>query len=49
MIYTWIGRAVVGFVRWRWGRELRIAGAAAVAVTVLGLGAYLASRDDEEE
>ncbi len=58
MIYELIGRIVVGlfrwrflfaFLRWRYGRELRIAAGAGVAVTVLGVGAYLASRSGEEE
>ena len=49
MIYELIGRMVVGFIRWRYGRELRIAAGAGVALTVLGLGAYLASRGEETE
>jgi hypothetical protein len=58
VIYNLIGRIVVGlfrwrfliaFVRWRYGREIRIAAGAGVALTVLGVGAYLASRDGEEE
>jgi hypothetical protein len=49
MIYELIGRMVVGFIRWRYGREIRVAAGAGVALTVLGLGAYLASRGDEEE
>ena len=58
MIYELIGRIVVGlfrwrlivaFIRWRYGREIRIAAGAGVALTVLGVGAYLASRNDEEE
>jgi hypothetical protein len=48
MIYELIGRMVVGFIRWRYGREIRIAAGAGVALTVLGVGAYLASRSDEE-
>jgi hypothetical protein len=58
MIYELIGRMVVGlfrwrfivaFIRWRYAREIRIAAGAGVAVTVLGVGAYLASRNGEEE
>lgn len=49
MIYELIGRMVVGFIRWRYGRELRIAAGAGVALTVLGVGAYLASRGEEPE
>ncbi len=46
LIYELIGRMVVGFIRWRYGREIRIAGAAAVTLGVLGLGAYVATRDN---
>ena len=49
MIYELIGRMVVGFIRWRYGREIRIAAGAGVALTVLGVGAYLASRGTEDE
>ena len=49
MIYELIGRMVVGFIRWRYGREIRIAAGAGVALTVLDVGAYLASRGGEEE
>jgi hypothetical protein len=49
MIYQLIGRMVVGFIRWRYGREIRIAAGAGLALTVLGVGAYLASRDGEDE
>jgi hypothetical protein len=49
VIYELIGRMVVGFIRWRYGRELRIAAGAGVALTVLGVGAYLASRGEETE
>jgi hypothetical protein len=49
VIYELIGRAIVG-VLWRaYGREIRIAAGAGVALTALGVGAYLASRSDEEE
>jgi hypothetical protein len=49
MIYELIGRMVVGFIRWRYGREIRIAAGAGVALTVLGVGAYLASRGESTE
>jgi hypothetical protein len=49
VIYELIGRMVVGFIRWRYGREIRIAAGAGVALTVLGVGAYLASRGDDAE
>ena len=47
-IYELIGRIVVGLVRWRYGRQIQIAGVAAVFLTALGVGAYLATRDDAE-
>jgi hypothetical protein len=49
MIYELIGRIVVQALKLRYGREVRIAAGAGVALTVLGVGAYLASRGDEEE
>ncbi|HEX5822351.1 MAG TPA: hypothetical protein VFY30_11365 [Solirubrobacterales bacterium] len=49
MIYELIGRMVVGFIRWRYGRELRIAAGTGLALTALGVGAYLASRGGEDE
>jgi hypothetical protein len=49
VIYELIGRMVVGFIRWRYGREIRIAAAAGLALTALGVGAYLASRSGDEE
>ena len=49
MIYELIGRMVVGFIRWRYGREIRIAAGAGVVLTALGVGAYLASRGESEE
>lgn len=49
MIYELIGRMVVGFIRWRYGREIRIAAFAGVALTALGVGAYLATRDADEQ
>ena len=49
MIYELIGRTVVQALKLRYGREIRIAAGAGVALTVLGVGAYLASRGDEEE
>lgn len=47
--YEWIGRAVVGFVRRRYGQQLRVA--ALVGVGLAGAAAvvaYAATRDDEE-
>jgi hypothetical protein len=49
VIYELIGRMVVGFIRWRYGREIRIAAGAGVVLPALGVGAYLASRGDDEE
>ena len=51
-IYELIGRLVVGFVRWRYGREIRIAAGAGAALAALAGGAYVARRGgegDEEE
>jgi hypothetical protein len=47
VIYELIGRMVVGFIRWRYGREIRIAAAAGAGLTALAIGAYLATRDGE--
>lgn len=49
MIYELIGRIVVAAVKARYGREIRIAAGAGLVLTALGVGAYLATRDGEEE
>lgn len=49
MMYELIGRAVVWFLWKAYGREIRIAAGAGVAITALGIGAYLASRGGDEE
>jgi hypothetical protein len=49
VIYELIGRMVVGFIRWRYGREIRIAAGAGLVLTALGIAAYIASRGGEEE
>jgi hypothetical protein len=51
VIYELIGRLVVWFVFWRFGRQIKIAAAAGVGLAALGIGAYLATRGecDEEE
>ena len=49
MIYELIGRAIVWFLWRAYGRELRIAAGVGVALTALGVGAYLASRGGDEE
>jgi len=47
--YELIGRRVVRRFRLRYQREIRIAAFVGVAATVIGLGAFLASRGDEED
>ena len=49
MIYELIGRLVVQALKLRYGRELRIAAGAAVALAALGVGAYIARRGSDEE
>ena len=49
MIYELIGRIVVRAIKMRYGREIRIAAGAGVALAALGVGAYLATREDAEE
>ena len=49
MIYNLIGRIVVGALKLRYGREIRIAAGAGLALAALGLGAYVATRGDDEE
>jgi hypothetical protein len=49
VIYNLIGRLVVQALKLRYGRELRIAAGAAVALAALGVGAYLATREGDEE
>lgn len=49
MIYELIGRIVVQAIRMRYGREIRIAAGAGVALAALGIGAYLATREGDEE
>ena len=48
-IYELIGRIVVQAIRLRYGREIRRAGFAAAVLGVLGLGAYLATRQGDTE
>lgn len=45
--YELIGRLVVAFVRWRYGRQLRIA--AGVGVAALLVGGYLAATREPPE
>ena len=49
MIYELIGRLVVEALKLRYGREIRIAAGAGVALAVLGIGAYLATRGERKE
>jgi hypothetical protein len=49
VIYELIGRIVVQAIKMRYGRELRIAAAAGVALAALGIGAYLAAREEDNE
>ena len=48
-MYDLIGRIVVQALKLRYGREIRIAAAAGVALAALGLGAYLATRQGDTE
>ena len=49
MIHQFIGRLWLEFIKRRYGRRIRIAAAAGVILTALGVAAYLASRGGEEE
>jgi hypothetical protein len=49
VIYELIGRLVVQALKLRYGREIRIAAGAGLALAALGVGAYLATREDDEE
>jgi hypothetical protein len=48
-MYELIGRAVAWFLWRAYGREIRVAAGAALVLTALGVGAYLASRGGDEE
>ena len=49
-VYELIGRAVVAFVRYRYGQQLRIAAAVGLGAAVVGaIGVYAATREDDEE
>jgi hypothetical protein len=49
VIYELIGRLVVQALKLRYGKQIRIAAGAGLALAALGVGAYLASREDDEE
>ena len=48
-IYELIGRVVVQALKLRYGREIRIAAGAGLALAALGIGAYLATRGADED
>lgn len=48
-VYEWIGRAVVGFVRRRYGQQLRAAALVGVGVAgAVAVVAWAATRDDQD-
>lgn len=48
-VYEWIGRAVVGFVRQRYGQQIRAAALVGVGIAgVAAVVAYAATRDEDE-
>lgn len=47
IVYEWIGRLVVRLAWWRFGRQLQIAGA--VAVALVAAGGYLLARREPPE
>jgi hypothetical protein len=47
--YEMIGRLVVGFVMRRYGREIRIAGAAGLILAALAAAGWAATREDPED
>jgi hypothetical protein len=49
LVYELVGRLFVDHLRRRYGREIRLAKAAGVALAAIGIAAYLASREDDEE
>ena len=49
MIYKLIGRIVVGALRLRYGREIRIAAGAGVALTALGIAPTSPPASESEE
>jgi hypothetical protein len=48
-IYELIGRIVVEFVRRRYQRELRAAAVIGVAASALAIGAYIATRESDDQ
>jgi hypothetical protein len=49
VIYELIGRIIIAFLWRAYRREIRIAAGAGLVLAALGIGAYLATREDEEE
>jgi hypothetical protein len=49
MIYELIGRLVVGFVRWRYGEQIRNAAFVGAGLAALAAIGYVATRDGEAE
>lgn len=47
-IYEGIGRLVVELVRRRYGRQIQAASVVALGAALLGLGAWVASREAED-
>ena len=48
-IYELIGRVVVGALRWRYGRQIRMAAGAGAVLAGVGIAAYLATREQGPE
>jgi hypothetical protein len=49
VIYKLIGRLVVWFAFWRFGRQIKIAAGTGAALAALGIAAYVATRGGDEE
>ena len=48
-LYELIGRLVVGALKLRYGRQIKIAAGAGAVLAAVGIAAYLASREDTEQ
>jgi hypothetical protein len=49
VIYELIGRLFVAHLRRRYGREIRMAAGAGAVLAAVGIAAYLATREDEDQ
>jgi len=49
VIYELIGRLVFGALKWRYGRQVRLAAGAGAVLAAVGIAAYLATREDEDQ